>query len=359
MRRRMVIVTSAIAVAAVLSSRPVMAQMAGPLHSAIRAAADRQLSLEGAYTNGDTGAGSYACSWEWLVGTGVAYRNTQGPSALGLLAAYAILRNPTYLNGVVCAADQMVGRYDAAPSLRPYADDEILLVTLSDATGNPTYAQKAVAYYGRVQAQFPTGKDLADYYINNRLSLSGWDLSSQILAALAVGQRDYARAIADEIVARRADWETVQYGGYDYTLLSHAALIQALDDVSRRDRPVALYLKEITAAVVAAQDADGAWDEDYQTTAYVIMGLDDADPRPREFQKAEYAGVQYLLNNQTNGGWVYPPEIGEVNGEALTALCLVALPGHDELDWRDFRGPWLHGPHDLDRHYGPHGPAHH
>ncbi len=234
------------AVAAVLYAQPLMAKNADPLHSAIRAAADRQLALEGTYTNGDAGSGTYACSWEWLVGTGLAYRNVQGPSALGLLAAYAVIRNPTYLNGVVCAADQMISRYDADPTMRPYADDEILLVNLTDATRNPVYAQKAVEDYARVQARFATGTDLADYYINIRRSLSGWDVSSQILAALAVGQKDYARAIADELVARRTDWDGVLYGGYDYSLLSHAALIQALDDVSHRDEPVESYLKEIT-----------------------------------------------------------------------------------------------------------------
>jgi len=130
-----------------------------PPREGVKKAADLQLSRQGTYPNGSTGVGVYTCAWQWDINpTSPAYRNTQGPSALGLLAAYEALGKVKYLNGVVCAANQMILRYDADTG-RAYAQDMELLVRLSEATQNPVYRNRARLYHQRTRAAFQTGAD--------------------------------------------------------------------------------------------------------------------------------------------------------------------------------------------------------
>ncbi len=58
--------------------------------------------------------------------------------------------------------------------------------------------------------------------------IAGWDLASQIEAALAVGQEEYAEGIAERLIDRQAEWEGVLYGGFDYTVLSPRPIVGAL-----------------------------------------------------------------------------------------------------------------------------------
>ena len=123
--RRLVIVICALLLAA-----PALAQHQNQaLADGVARAADLQLSREGSYLNANTGVGNYDCAWEWVIGTGTAYVNTQGPSVLGLLEAYESIGKWAYLKGAVCAANQMVARYDANTA-RPYPDESTAATTL-------------------------------------------------------------------------------------------------------------------------------------------------------------------------------------------------------------------------------------
>ena len=307
----------------------------GALASGVRRAANLQLARQQTYGNGDTGVGTYACAWEWEVGTATAYANTQGPSALGLVAAYQAFEKTTYLAGARCAADQMIARYTADTTKRPYSDDVIHLVQTAHAAHNPSYAAGAAEYHARTRAKYATGADLADHYIDIRASLAGWDLSSQIEAALAVGQHAYARGIALRLIERRGDWEGVLYGGYDYTLMGHGALLGALDTF--KDDVVRDYRTEARADVLLNQGADGSWQGDFQITAYVLMGLETL-PASDKVRRAINAGANFLLANETAaGGWSYPPEYGEINGEVLAALSSLVDDDHDRDEHGDRR----------------------
>lgn len=292
----------------------------GTLVTGITQAAELQMSRQGTYAGGDLAG--VPCSWEWEIGSGAAYANTQAPSAFGLIGAHRATRNPAYLAAARCTADQAIVRYDAAPSTRPYSDDVVLLAWMSGETRSPLYLMKAASYHRRTRAAFPTGTALADYYIDRRLSLAGWDLESQIFAALSVGQIRYANAIAARLVERRADWENQPYfDGYDYTTISQGSLIAAL--ALSRDPAVTAYRKEITGLTLARQDpATGAWNDDYQATAYILVSLASL-PATHAVRVAANAALGYLLDSETPaGGWSYPPEYAEVNGEALLALTL-------------------------------------
>lgn len=328
------------------------------LRDGVKRAADLQLSRQGTYTNGDLGSGTYECAWEWIIDSGLAFRNTQAPSALGLLAAYEATGKVKYLisgsEGAVCAANQMIARYDADTSRRPFAQDLIFLAELSELTHNRGYLDLARTYHARTRAAYPTGGALADHYIDVRQSLGGWDLSAEILGAVAVGQDDYAEEIALRLIARRADWEGVLYGGYDYSLLSHGWLVAALDGM--RGNVIKAYRKEITASVLSAQAIDGSWDHgSFQTTAYVLMGLETLS-RSHDVRHAIKGGANFLLSTETAaGGWSYPPEFGEDNGEVLSALApLLRNRGHDDDCGKEFEGPHEHGDRDSHERARPH-----
>jgi hypothetical protein len=181
---------------------------------------------------------------------------------------------------------------------------------------------------------------LADHYIDDRLSLAGWDLSSQIQAAIAVGQDDYAEAIALQIILRRAAWENIPYGGYDYTLISRATLVGALADLE--GKTIKKYRDEARTLTLAAQDVDGAWDADYQTTAFALSSLAES-PHTADVKKDAAGAIKYLLSTESpDGGWIYvgDGEYGEVNGEVLSALTdFVRRHGDGDRDERGFKEP--------------------
>jgi len=291
-------------------------------------AADAHLTHQANHTWGGTSlcatAGNPApSSWEWIVGTEFAYMNVQGITATGLLYAYEQLWDDAYLAGAKITGEMLVTCYDSLAG-RPYSQDVEFLVKLSSLTNDKSYAGKAESYYARTIAGFLTGDLLADYYIDARKSLAGWDLASQIRAAVAVGRADYASAIAAQLIARRANWESVQYSGSDYTLISRASLLWALGELN--DKLFGDFADELKAAVLGSQAFDGSWEGgDYQTTAYALLGLGTLPRRP-EVQQAISDGAAYLIDTETAGGWFYDgDQYGEVNSEALTALGAVRL----------------------------------
>jgi hypothetical protein len=351
-------ITIALAATAVMMCTPALfadRPDTSKLAAGVKLGANHHLSLQGAYLNGDTGIGSYLCAWEWNTGSGVANANTQGPSARGLLAAYEATGTQKFLAGAQCAANQAASRYDADSTERPFSEDVILLAEIADAMHAPVYAQRAAKYHARTRAQFPTGAALADYYIDDRLSLSGWDLASQIEAALAVNQDDYAQAIALRLIQRRADWEGVLYGGWDYTIFSQASLTGVLADLD--GKTIKNYRDEILGNTLSAQGTDGSWEGDYQETAFALMGLE-GSPQTLQVRRAIAGGTKYLLLNQDpSGGWIYPVygEYGEIDGEVLSALSpLIQNQGYDADRSDDFRDSHPGDHSDSHRHAAPH-----
>lgn len=281
-------------------------------------------------------------TWEWQIDSGWTCWNVGGISATGLLAAYERTRDSAYLSAALLTGDTLVEKYSAIAihdpegaewEDRPFSQDIEFLVRLSRDSGDRSYSSLAAEWYSIISDKM-TAVDNADRYIEARCSLAGWDLASQIRAAVAVGDRDYARGMANRLLERRDDWEGVLLGGSDYTMSSYASLLWAFHDIGGSGRDVSAAIAEFRGLVLDAQEEDGSWDEgDYQTVAYAILGLDAVQ---RNVRTALGKAFAFLRDTQTTqGGWTYPldGELGEVNSEVLMALAsLQQLDEGQDLD---------------------------
>ncbi|GEM_PF-4441975 len=305
------------------------------LWETIIAGADLHLSREGTYQNGDPTGNSYGPpavpsitnSWEWVIGSGKTYWNMPGISATGLLAAYEKTKDTRYLVGAKLTGNTLVEKYNTIVTNdpngaqwqdRPFSQDIEFLARLSQDTGDATYKNVAAAWYGIV-IDTKTAVETADRYIDARKSMAGWDLASQIRAAVAAGQVDYARGIVARLIERRAAWEHVKLGNWDYTNDSYASLLWALRVLD--DDSFSSYSAEIRAALLASQASDGSWDGgSYQTTAYAILGLE-LPRNPASSQVIDKAWTFLRDNQNPAGDWSYASTTySEDNAEVLMAL---------------------------------------
>ncbi|GMU74133.1 MAG: hypothetical protein AMXMBFR44_3320 [Candidatus Campbellbacteria bacterium] len=324
-------------------------------------AADTHIARKGDFLNGTTSVVDQGV-WEWEIDSGNTYSNIQGVSAHGMLYATNSLSDPIYALSVFSTANLLVGRYNANPTTRPYAQDVDFLwdVCLFDPAaygmtvelfegmeGNDGYCTMATGYYARLIGQFPNPYDNVDRHLTaGRGSLSGWDLSAHIRASWRSGFVSYAQGMVERILERRPDWEHVLLGGYDYTESSHGALarvigeMHATGDVNEDAYQESLDLVDL---LLAAQAPDGSWGQsDYQSTAYVLLGLrsDEGGYTASAARRtAIIAGENFLQDSATSSpscGWSHPPEYGEMNSEVIMALSLInSLPFLDGFESED------------------------
>ena len=278
------------------------------LNDALTLGADLHLSRQGPYEGIDN-------TWEWEIGTNSG-PNVQGISATGLLAAWESTGNSSYLNGAIAAGNTLVARYDAAPEDIAFSQDIEFLVRLSQDSEDGSYATVAQQWYANTMVAYDA-EELVDYYIAARGFMAAWDLASQIRAAVAVGETDYAAGIASSLFDSDFDWEHPYLGGWDY-----GSLLWALAELG--DESFNSYAGGLRETLLSSQQSDGSWDWDYQSTAYAILGLAN-DGTAKGAQARAWA---FLRDTQTDvGGWSYPPEYGEINSEVLMALGSLDLKG--------------------------------
>lgn len=319
--------------------------------------AQTHLDRKGDYLNGTT-AQIDSGVWEWIIGSGDTYSNIQGITADGLFPATVSTTDPDFAAGAFETVNLLVGRYNADPALRPYAQDVDLLLDACafdpgdygldpGLGGSQAYCDLAVSYYSRVVGQFPDPHANVDRHITPRKSLSGWDLAAHIRAAWRGGFLVYATGMIDRILERRPDWEHIPLGTFDYTEVSHGALVRvmlemhAAGDLSAAHHTTAI---ELADGLIASQLPDGSWGEgDIQTTAYVVLGLR-ADPWnfTLPWQQAIIEGHDYfeaLATPEPICGWPHPSdseEYGEMNSEILMAMAAVnSLPFVDGFETSD------------------------
>ncbi len=340
--------------------------LAGAVPSAAQflpCAADTHLIRKGDFLNGTTTVVDSGV-WEWEIGSGNTYTNIQGISADGLFYATVPTSNPAYALGAFDTVNLIVGRLSTVlpgppPTMqRPYAQEVEMLFDAcafnpadyglapgaAEQPESSAYCTLGTQFYARWLIQYPDPHDLADYYINLRKSLSGWDLAAHVRAARLAGFDVYSVGIVEQLLARRVDWEHVLYGGWDYTESSWGALLRAMLELhAAGSLPPALYADALAMAdlLIAAQAGDGSWGGgDFQATSYAILGLR-ADPWnfTLPWQQAIIEGVDFLHATVSAGptcGWSYPPEYGEMNSEAIAALAVVqSLPFVDGFETAD------------------------
>jgi hypothetical protein len=308
----------------------------------LECAADYHLALRGDYLNGTTNTLNFGV-WPYVIPEldppTTTYNNVLGVTADGMLSATRALGNPVYGLATFATANLLIGNYDAAPTTRPYSTDVEFLTNVCEFDsneylgGNSAYCTKATQFYGRVTGQFPDPTALVNRYIieAGRGSLSGWDLASHIRAAWRSGWHTYSVGLVEEIMDRRAEWEHVLLGGYDYTTLSHGSLIRVLVEMYHAgDLDVSRYSDALlmAASLLPLQELDGSWEGDPQITAFVLLGLRSETTDMQIWHTAIVLGEDYLENSAVDCAWVYPTDTGtegygEVNSEAIMALAAI------------------------------------
>jgi len=280
------------------------------LNDALTLGADLHLSRQGTYSGIDN-------TWEWVIGSDSSGPNVQGISATGLLAAYERTGGQSYLDGAIAAGDTLVARYDAALEDRAFSQDIEFLVRLSQDSADTSYAAVAQQWYANTMVAYDA-EALVDYYVGTRGFLAAWDLASQIRAAVAVGETDYAAGIASSLLDSDFDWEHPWLGGWDY-----GSLLWAFRELG--DESFNSYVGEFRETLLSSQQSDGSWDWDYQSTAYAVLGL--ARPRTPALAQVVSDAWAFLRDTQTDaGGWSYSTtEYGEINSEVLMALAIIRL----------------------------------
>ncbi len=317
--KRILILALALVLLLGLVAVPVMAAKPGGqqemLYDAVVLAADRHLSLQGEYYDTETES-DVDNTWEWIIGSNSTGLNVQGISATGLLAAWEKTGDLDYLDGAILAGDTLVDRYNAASENRTFSQDIEFLVRLSQDSAETSYATVAQQWYANTMSAYDA-EELVEYYVVTRGYLAAWDLASQIRAAVAVGETDYAAGIASSFIDSNFDWEHPWIGGWDY-----GSLLWALAEL--HDESFNSYAGELRGTLLSSQQSDGSWDWDYQSTAYAILGLI-ADGTAKGAQAKAWV---FFRDTQTeDGGWDYPPEYGEINSEVIMALSALDLKG--------------------------------
>jgi hypothetical protein len=273
-------------------------------------------------------------------GAGVSCPNTFGVTALGLLDAYAATKDPDFLAAAIATGDALVAKQAAAPSCdgnpatgadRPFTVDVTFLMRLAksvDKAAGKVYANTAKAWFACVMEDFPDAADRADNRIDGRIgqgltNLGEWDAGLDIEAAQSVGQKKYALAEALQVIARQPDWDVADPDCTGCELLGKGLLLevtQAFDD----DPTVQAAISAWTQDLLAAQESNGSWSDDTQTTAYVLLGLDTMR-KTDGVKQAIKKGLLYLHSQGIgNGGYAVgtgsDTEITEVDSEVLQAL---------------------------------------
>jgi hypothetical protein len=116
------------------------------------------------------------------------FASVQSPAALGVLGAWVATEDPDFLASAVAAGDYLINNFDSFPTAAPRirAFDPLFFVRLSDATGDPQYADfiqvnfwdpLAAGTYG------PTGDWDIDDYVASELARRGAQPSGEVIAA--------------------------------------------------------------------------------------------------------------------------------------------------------------------------------
>lgn len=328
------------------------------LKDVVTKAGDRLLATQGTF-------GGIENTWEWYIGDGTG-PNLQGICATGLLAAYEKSRNRAYLDAAKKSGDTLKERYAAAPDKRPYAQDVEFLVRLYQDSRDKSYLETAKDWYAVLMDQY-TAEANVDRHITARGSLTGWDVAAHIRAAYATGYKDFARAMADEVISRSAEWVNVPYPGttdWDCTNLSYGSLIWALNEIGYSIK-YKDAINDYRDYLLNTQLDDGSWEDDYQTTAYVILGLSSIWGKSRDIKNALSAACDFLVENQaSNGGWEYIdgadiyeyPEIDSECAIALASLRTQDLGQHDQHEHHNNNHDNHNNNNNNHNHNGHHGP---
>jgi hypothetical protein len=313
--------------------------------AAIVKAANRLVALQSVSTGPPTPP-DYG--WNWVV-TGLTSHsanpsdtNIFGVTALGLIDAYMKTDDPTYQTAASNTAGFM--KYGNASAgdfwngIPPdynyywgYSFDYKFLMQFSAEWGDLTYASYAQAAWAwQTSAASGSGYDLSDlrymdgnqsylynYFVNGPGWGGAWQASDYGLAAWEMGDTTWAQHMASVISSNLASMTSVPLGGASKDMgMGWAIKLLVTVDPTR-----ATYGSNITTLInnlKSDQSVDGSWNDEPDTTAYVVMGLWAAG----EYTTAQRGADWLVATQMSNGGWsASPTEYSEVDSEALQALA--------------------------------------
>jgi hypothetical protein len=277
-------------------------------------AADRLVALQ---SSSDAG-------WDWNV-TGLTAHsgsasptNIYGVTALGLLEAYKLTGNSSYLDAAKKVADAIVAGKSQRTDGSIRSPDYRFLVEYGIISGDSTYISYArskwdsdcanVAYYASPEAMY---NHLATTWVNDT-GIDVWELSNFGLSAFAVKDTDWANKAADIV----ASYSLTINNSDDYRFVGWGNALRFLCTVNATK--YSTKIASLVSLLESKQLSNGSWNSDTQDTAYAIMGLNAAgaiDSAKR--------GVEWLVTTQqSNGGWIVSngSEYSEVDSEAIQAL---------------------------------------
>lgn len=258
-------------------------------------------------------------SWAWRADDDAPAANTGGLIAHAIAAA-----------GAGCTTGLTVSRFAQArgDELRRweqlYDGDVEALAAASTAAHDPRRMEDARLAFER-RYSGASGRELVErwFMVRTQPELVGFDIAQAIRAALAIGDRDKARELADAAESQWKRWAANEHAVF--FVAASGALLEALFllDASRyAGAPDVARLRE---DLLARQGKDGSWSRGQtQATAYAVRALSllpDATSRA-----AAARGRAWLLRTQkSDGSWGHGDEIiFEVVAEAALALHVSA-----------------------------------
>jgi hypothetical protein len=283
---------------------------------AIDGAAGRVVELQ----RMDTG---WEGTWYWYVGSTYNATNLTGVTALGLLEAYRDGKDPAYLDAAIDAAGFIQTHLGAGATGTQYharttAPDIVFLHRLSQVTGDPSYATRAVLEWTNLTSYWPTAVDL-DALFRAIPRRSAWDFAFFLEAAHLSGDTTWADGAA-AILANTTD--TFYYGTDNATwyALNVAGTIRALVDCGYASQYSTEVVTLLNTLVSLTDDENGVGGY-VQDTAYAVLAFSAVGGSAHRY--ANDLGRWLAAHQEENGGWVEPAdgrEYAEADGEALRAL---------------------------------------
>ena len=268
------------------------------LYSAIDAGATNLVSLQ----NSDGG-------WGWPL-SGTSAPNTVGVTALGLLDAYRVTGNLSFLAHAKTSANCLVT--DCLSSTH-YAQDIEFLSQIGATTGNSTFINAASSFFTtQLKTDCPSAgcdaNGLVTYYFNRYAPDAVWELASWVRAAQDTGNLAFANALSSAINALPfSDYSA--YNANSYYFLELSGVVSVTHNSSA------------ISHLLGSQSSNGGFNStdidqnEVQDTAYVVMALMSAGQT-----SAADRGATWLMNSQSMGAWMLDGEYTEVNSEAIQAM---------------------------------------
>ncbi|MBA7485921.1 hypothetical protein ES707_21473 [subsurface metagenome] len=313
--------------------------------TAITATADRLVALQSTESLGALDPPDFG--WDWKVTDDTVHSgspsasNLYGVTALGLIDAYEVTGDPSYLDAAGLVADMMIAFgidyhafYDYGDMGLGYSSDLRLLMSYAEASNDTTYSDFAKGYWAWVKdfsANYEDGNQEQFYqcyvdWVGHGFAV--WGTGDFGLAALEMGDPVWASNMAAVLASHLgeiAETDECRFIGWGKAL----EFLNAVDPEA-----YATEIDTLITNLTESQNDDGSWgtgenvDGIAQDAAYAIMGLVAVGER-----EAAEKGAAWLVANQGYGsiigGWNNSTdniEYSETDSEALQALVATAAP---------------------------------